>query len=119
MTARRVRAKYGAIKVQIDGITFDSKAEAARYGELKQLEADGHITELMLQPKFELAPSVKLAGSSRATPPLRYYADFSYRDHLGRLVVEDVKGLITEGYRIKRHLLKALHGIDIVEVRRK
>ena len=46
------RAKYGNTKVKVDGITFDSKAEARRYGELKLLERAGEITSMELQPTF-------------------------------------------------------------------
>mgnify|MGYP000346615002 CR=1 FL=1 len=112
-----VRHKYGATKTQVNGIVFSSRAEAARYVQLKQLEHLGQISGLELQPKFELAPSVRFSGSARATPPLRYYADFRYIDHLGNEIVEDVKGRPTEGYRIKKHLMLAVHGIQIHEVR--
>lgn len=47
-------SKYKNIKVMVDGIKFDSKAEARRYAELKLMEDTGHIKELKLQPKFEL-----------------------------------------------------------------
>jgi Protein of unknown function (DUF1064) len=118
MIVRKVRSKYGSKKVQIDGVTFDSRAEAKRYQDLLVLERAGIITELRLQPKFELAPSIKYTSSSRATPPLRYFADFAYVDQHGRRVVEDVKGgPVTEGFRIKKHLMMALHGIEVVEVR--
>lgn len=108
-------AKYRNQRVEIDGMKFDSKAEARRYAELRTLERAGLIRDLKRQVSFELAPGVKLRGQKRASPPLRYVADFIYQE-AGALVVEDVKGTITEGYRIKRHLLKAVHGIDIVEV---
>lgn len=118
MTVRRVASKYGAKKTQVDGITFSSKAEAKRYTELKMLERAGHISSLELQPKFELAPSIKYTGASRAKPALRYIADFRYVDHLGNTIVEDAKGFKTEGYQIKRHLMLAVLGIEVVEVTR-
>lgn len=114
-----VRSKYGAVKTQIDGITFASKAEARHYQELRQLERAGLITELQLQPRFELAKAVRFAGAARATPALRYQADFAYRNAEGKRVVSDVKGHVTEGYRIKRHLMLAIHGIEVQEVRYK
>jgi len=117
MTVRRVASKYGAKKTQVDGITFDSRAEAARFLELKALERAGQITNLELQPKFELAPAVKLGG--RTKPALRYIADFRYIDHLGNVVVEDVKGVRTDSYQIKRHMMKFVHGIEITEVRKR
>ena len=116
---RNVRSKYNAVKTQIDGHTFASKAESKRYLQLKELERLGQIDSLELQPKFELAPSVKFTGAARATPALRYFADFRYVDHLGKTVIEDVKGFAknTEGFRIKKHLMLAVHGIEITEVR--
>ena len=111
------RNKYGAKRTSVDGIVFASIAETKRYLALKQLERAGHIYGLQLQPRFELAKSVKYAGASRATPALRYVADFKYIDHLGNEIVEDVKGRPTEGYRIKKHLMLAVHGIEVKEVR--
>lgn len=117
-STRQVRSKYGAVKTQIDGHVFASKAEARRYAQLKELERIGEIDSLELQPKYELVPGVKFSDASRATPALRYVGDFRYRDHLGRLVVEDVKGgPVTEGFRIKKHLMLAIHGIEVQEVR--
>lgn len=117
-STRQVRSKYGAVKTQIDGHVFASKAEARRYAQLKELDRIGEIDSLELQPRYELAPGVKFSDASRATPALRYVGDFRYRDHLGRLVVEDVKGgPVTEGFRIKKHLMLAIHGIEVKEVR--
>lgn len=117
MQVKKVASKYGAKRVQVDGITFASIAESRRYIELKQLESAGHISGLELQPKFELAPSVRYTGAARAKPALRFVADFSYVDHLGKTVIEDVKGKPTEAYLIKKHLMLAIHGIEIKEVR--
>lgn len=119
MKFRRVASKYGAKKTQVDGITFASKAEAARYIELKALERAGQIAQLELQPKFELVPSVKYKDAARATPAMRYVADFRYIDHLGSVVIEDVKGMKTREYQMKKHLMKFVHGIDITEVTRR
>lgn len=111
-------SKYRNVKVEIDGQKFDSKSEAARFIELGRMQDAGLITDLRRQVSFELAPSVKIAGAARASPPLRYLADFVYLKD-GNEVIEDVKGgPITEGFRIKRHLLAVL-GHTIVEVRKK
>jgi hypothetical protein len=115
---RRVRSKYGATRVQVDGHVFASKAESKRYLQLKELERLGQIDSLELQPVYVLAPGVKFSTAARATPALRYQADFRYRDHNGELVVEDVKGgPVTEGFRIKKHLMLAIHGVEVKEVR--
>ena len=54
------KSKYGANKVEIDNIEFDSKRESERYLELKQLEKLGVIKELQLQVEFELQPKFVL-----------------------------------------------------------
>ena len=113
------RSKYGAVKTEVDGHTFDSKAEAAHYQKLRFLERAGKISRLELQPVYELAPSVKYTGAKRAKPALRYVADFRYVDHLGQTIVEDVKGMVTDVYATKKHLMMAIHGIEIVEIRKK
>lgn len=112
---RRVnRSKYSAKKVVVDGRSYDSKAEATRARSLILEERAGFIAALRFQVVYELAPSVVIAGRKR--PPLRYVADFVYiRD--GIEVVEDVKGMLTAVYRIKRHLMKSVHGIDILETK--
>lgn len=97
-----------------EGVTHDSKRESAHWEVLKLLERSGQISELQRQVSYELAEAVVLDGRKR--PPLRYVADFVYRDSAGQVVVEDVKGVRTQGYRIKRHLMRVVHGIEVREV---
>lgn len=106
-------SKYRNTKCESGGIKFDSRAEMKRWHELVQMQARGEISELELQVPFVLAEPVVIAGRKR--PALRYVADFVYEQD-GQTVVEDVKGRITEGYRIKRHLMAA-RGITIKEVK--
>ena len=117
MTVRHVRSKYGAVKVQIDGHVFASKKESRRYAELKLLQDHGHISELELQPSFLLIPAARRPDGKleRAT---KYVADFSFVDHLGNRIVEDVKSSATKTreYVIKRKLLLQVHGIAVTEV---
>ncbi len=105
----KIRAKYGNIKTVVDGITFDSKAEARRYGELKLLERAGEIRDLELQPKFALV-------GIGATKICQYRADFAYQHTNGPLVVEDVKGVRTPVYRLKARLFRDNFGYSITEV---
>jgi len=111
-------SKFNAKKVEHDGITFPSKAEARRYLQLKLLVRAGEISELKIQPRFELVKGVKFTGDARAKPALRYTGDFSYIDKSGHYVLEDVKGMATEAYKIRRHLMLALLGIEVKEVRK-
>lgn len=104
--------KYGAKKTVVDGIKFDSRAEARRYVDLRLLQLAGKISGLTLQVPFELAPGVKFEGAARKTPALRYVADFVYKEG-DEVVIEDTKGVITDGFRIKRHLMKTVLGYDV------
>ena len=110
-------SKYASKKTRVDNLVFDSKREAARYLELKMLMRVGKITGLTLQVPFVLAPGVKFAGSARAKPAIRYFADFVYSDVAsGQIVVEDVKSPATaklSAFVMKRHLMKSIHGIDV------
>ncbi|MEX3961048.1 DUF1064 domain-containing protein [Paraburkholderia sp. EG286B] len=109
-------SKYGNAKIEHNGIKFDSKREWKRYLELVAMQERGEISELERQVVFVLAGPVVIAGRKR--PALRYIADFVYeRAGEERQIVEDVKGHVTAEYRIKRHLMKHVHGIDIVEIR--
>jgi hypothetical protein len=101
---------------QPDGQKFDSRAEARRHAELSLAERAGAISELRRQVRFELVPGVRLAGAKRASPAIDYVADWTYLEG-GRLIVEDCKGAITDVYRMKRHMMKALLGLDIRETR--
>lgn len=100
--------KYRAKPVVIDGIRFDSTREGQRYTELKHLERAGEITNLELQPVLPLIVNgVKVA---------QYRADFRYVDADGRTVTEDVKGVRTDVYRLKKRMVQAIYGIEITEV---
>ncbi len=106
-------SKYRNTKCTVDGESYRSKREAQRHRTLMVMQRSGVIADLQREVPFVLAPSVRFADK-RATPALRYFADFVYTQD-GQRVVEDCKGLRTEGYRIKRHLMLALHGIEILE----
>jgi Protein of unknown function (DUF1064) len=110
------RHKYGATVGEAGGIRFQSKAEAARWGELCLLERAKLIRELERQPAF---PIVVTNPAGRAVIVAAYIADFRYREGPeGILVIEDVKGMITPLYRLKKKLVEAQYGITITEIRR-
>ena len=108
-------SKFGNRHTVVDGVNFDSQKEAIRWCELKLLEKAGEIHGLDRQVRFVLAESVKYKGDARAKPAIRYYADFAYIKKDGTAVVEDVKGYRDAIYKIKRHLMKSVHDIDILE----
>lgn len=114
---QRGKHKYGAVPQTVDGIRFQSRAEARRYQELRLLEHAGEISELELQPRFPLHAPVK--GRSNVYERVgEYRADFRYRSGpFGDLVIEDVKGHPTALYRWKKKHCQIQYGISITEVR--
>ncbi|WP_456390297.1 DUF1064 domain-containing protein [Hydrogenimonas sp.] len=115
-----MRRKYGNRKVVIDGIKFDSKKEAKRFGELVILAKGGKIEKLSLQPEFEIAGRVYDDAASRWLPARKYIADFKYFDNeKDAWIVEDVKSEITrkeKTYRLKRHLFLERYSGEFVFV---
>ena len=96
--------KYHNVVVELDGMKFQSTKEYRRYLYLRALQTAGEITCLNCQTPFELSVCV-------------YIADFTYKKD-GKLVVEDVKSAYTrklQPYRLKKKLMKAEKGIDILE----
>tara|TARA_R110000787_G_scaffold160652_4_gene274237 strand:+ start:992 stop:1336 length:345 start_codon:yes stop_codon:yes gene_type:complete len=103
------KSKYNAVKTEVDGIVFDSKAEAKRYGELRLLLMADEIRQIELQPKFPCHVNGDLICT--------YVADFKYRDQrTGERVIEDVKGMKTPVYKLKKKLVEALYALEIVEI---
>ena len=92
MAQEQTPRKYRNIKTEVDGITFDSRAEANRYCELKMLQAAGKISGFDIQPSFALDGGV------------RYRADFIVCGNDGVVWVEDVKGVETQAFKLKRRL---------------
>jgi Protein of unknown function (DUF1064). len=89
-------SKYHNQKVEIDGHTFDSKAEAARYRELQIMQRAGAIKSFSIQPSFVLSEGI------------RYRPDFIVWD--GQTVwVEDVKGVETKDFKLKAKLFKQFY----------
>lgn len=96
-------SKYHSRKTAVDGIVFDSAKEARRYVELKLLERAGKIRDLKLQPEFVLQPGFRKNGKTYRQ--IAYKADFSYFSvEEYKIIIEDVKGLKTPVYCLKRKL---------------
>lgn len=100
------RLKYNAKPIEFDGIRFDSQAEARRYRELILLEKSGAIWGLAVHPRFELRPAATYNGVRWRA--VTYVGDFEYYEDNGSRppvhVVEDVKGVETAVFRLKRRL---------------
>jgi len=96
--------KYNARKTKYDGHTFDSMAERNRYVELRLLEREGLIKDLRVHPRYEVFPAHTI--EVRRNRAIHYEPDFTYSCE-GKLVVEDIKGVETQVFKIKRKLFEA------------
>jgi hypothetical protein len=105
------RGKYGSKRCTVDGEAFDSKLEAKRWLQLKDMQRRGLISGLLRQVEYP----IHIGGMHVCS----YFADFVYVDSTGREVVEDCKAksgaTMTQVYRLKKRLVLACHGVVIVE----
>lgn len=106
------KSKHRNVKTKLDGVSYDSAKEANRAAELKLVASAGQIRDLRTQVPFDLFVDKQKICT--------YIADFVYFDlATSQRVVEDVKSDHTRKlpvYRIKKKLMKACLGIEIVEV---
>lgn len=109
-------AKYNNKKITRNGVTYDSKKEYFRHGELLLMERAGLISNLERQVKYILIPSQRIDGKV-VEREVSYIADFTYTEN-GKTVVEDVKSEITRkepAYVLKRKMMLYFNGIRIKE----
>lgn len=104
--------KYGAKPCSVDGIYFRSQRQAKRYGELVLLERKGIIKGLKIDKRDP--EHVRFPLEVNGFLICYYEADAVYEES-GKLVVEDSKGVRTAGYKLKKKLMKAIYGIEILE----
>ena len=102
-------SKFLNKKVVVDGIKFDSRKEADYYGTLKMRKMAGEIRDFKMQVPFRMEVNGELI--------CKYIADFVVEYANGTQVI-DIKSDFTRKnpvYRIKNKLMKAIHGITIIE----
>lgn len=122
------KSKYGNTKITYGNETFDSKKELNRYLELQLLQRGNAISNLQRQVEYLLIPNQYKTiektlknGSIKQEQKLierkcSYIADFVYVDGNGNTIVEDVKGIRTKEYIIKRKLMLFKFNIEIKEI---
>ncbi len=99
-----IRHKFNAVKTVRDDITFHSKKEAKRYDELVLLKASGEVLFFLRQVPFHMPGKVK------------YLCDFMVFWADDTVTVEDVKGMKTATYIMKKKMVEALYPIKITEI---
>lgn len=101
--------KYHARKMVVDGEKFDSIHEASIYHDLALLQRQGLLRNLERQITYRLEINGLLI--------CKYIADFRcIRIATEEVEIVDAKGVRTPVYRLKKKLMKAIHGIEIKEL---
>ena len=116
MRLTRNKSKYHNRKTK----GFDSAKEWRRNQELEALQRAGEISELNRQVPFVLMPSYTIADETtrqgfRTVREIRYIADFTYRLKDGTRIIEDVKGMQTDVFKLKRKLLERKIALGAIE----
>ena len=114
----KTKSKYGNKKVKIDGLTFDSKAEALYYSKLKKMHERGEILFFRTQPRYRLLDGFEKDGKRHR--PIDYIADFEVHHLDGSIEVIDIKGYKTDVFRIKEKMFnkKYPHKLTILKLKR-
>ena len=99
-----LRHKFRAKPCEVDGIKFASKKEHKRYQQLKILQNSGEILFFLRQVPFHLQAGVK------------YVCDFVVFWTNGEVTIEDVKGVKTDMYILKKKMVEATYPITIQEI---
>lgn len=97
-------SKYGNKRTTVDGVTFASAKEARRYTVLKVLKKTGKVKEFKMQVPYKFASGIK------------YVLDFEVLWDDNKKSYEDVKGILTPVYKLKKKLMKHEFGINITEI---
>ena len=97
---------WRANKTVIDGITFASAGEAARFSELRLLALAGEISDLECHPEFVLQEGYRDEWSGKRERAIKYTGDFKYIED-GHYVVEDYKGgRVSRDFTVRWRLVK-------------
>lgn len=102
------RNKFGNVPTIVDGHRFASKLEGTRYLQLKMLRAGGVVADFRMQ-----VPYVIEVNGHRIC---EYRADFVIDWPDGTTTVEDTKGVETPEFKLKKKLMLAVYGIEILLV---
>jgi hypothetical protein len=106
------RKKYNNKKVMYNGYQFDSVLEAERYVILQSKEQAHEVRNLRRQVPYRFEYNNRHITS--------YIADFVYEEYdagadVWRLVVEDVKGVRTPVYNLKKRMMLVWYDVTVRE----
>ena len=102
-SSHRKANKYHNHRTEVDGIIFASRKESEYYKLLKCQLAAGQIQSFEMQVPFQLIPDYVNAAGKKIRG-MKYVCDFLIVDKDGKKRVVDVKGLVTDSFKLKKKL---------------
>lgn len=111
-------SKYNAKKVEVDGIKFDSKAEAEYYLHLKQQVTERQILGFERQKRMLLQEGFNVEGVKGKIRPIFYVVDFIVTENDGTLTYIDVKGVETDVFKLKKKLFMKRYNTALLKVKK-
>lgn len=112
-------SKYNAKKVEVDGIKFDSKAEAEYYLHLKEKVDNGEIRSFERQIRMTLQEGFYLEGIKGKVRDITYVVDFVVTKSDGSITYIDVKGIETDVFKLKRKMFMHKYQTPLVTVKKR
>lgn len=111
-------SKYNARKVTIDGITFDSRAEARYYEYLLGLMAAGTVESFEMQKSYTLLDKFPHPKTGKTIRAIKYIPDFEVIYSDGRVEVVDVKGFMKNPvFLLKAKLFMFRYAVPLIVVK--
>lgn len=98
--------KYNNLLTEYNGVKYHSRLEAKYAALLDIRQKAKEVENIKRQERFPLEVNGEKIGT--------YVADFSFFDKVKKVNrVVDIKGVETDLFKIKKKLMKAVHGIDV------
>lgn len=98
------KSKYGAKKIELNGLQFDSAMEGKFYIYLLEQQQEGAIKSFERQIKYELQEKFRDEFTGKVVLPITYIADFVIHAQNGGVTVVDVKGQETSDFKLKKKM---------------
>ncbi|GER73405.1 hypothetical protein BpPP18_14720 [Weizmannia acidilactici] len=112
LNRKRKPNKYRNKKTKVDGVWFDSLAEATYYRQLKWLKQAKQIKDFKIQPRYLLQE--QFIKNGKTYRKIEYVADFEVIKNDGTVEVIDIKGApLTAVFKLKRKLFEYKYDVSI------
>ena len=110
--ASKGSSKYRNTRTAYNGRVFASKREATHAATLDMLRRAANVRQRVMSVEYQYRMPIFV----NETKVCEYVADFYVTFADGHQEVQDAKGFPTDIYKLKKKLVKAAYGIDIIEV---